>query len=164
MNTIDRSYRRRGKQVHLQELTDLVAVRSESTGTSMATPMVAGLAALIQSANLQQVRAFEDAGWAFVSRQQATNGVKVYLESNGRVALGTNQLTVRIAHKYSEDQAKDLLTRYGFSIVQRLKLASNLFVIAVPADLDVLDAAARLVDSGEVDFAEPDLIEVISAR
>lgn len=41
---------------------------------------------------------------------------------------------------------------------------NGLFVVAVPAGHDTVEAAARLIASGEVEFAEPELIEIIPGR
>ena len=163
MNTIDRTYQQRGKQVHLQELTDLTAVRLERP-EGRGTVSAPALESIVPEGTLPQVRAFEDAGWAFVSRLQATDGAKVYLKPSGRVALGTNRLTVRVVGRYSDVEAREMLSRQGFAVVDRLKLASNLFVVAVPAGHDAVEAAGRLTGSGEVEFAEPEFIEAISGR
>jgi hypothetical protein len=163
VNTIDRTYRTRGKQVHLQELADLAAVRSDQAGDRPALAEAA-LEGVAPEAALPQVRAFENAGWAFVPRQQAADGAKVYLRPNGRVSLGTNRLTVRVAGKRTVEEAEDLLRRHGFTVLERLKFAPNLFVVAVPAGHDPVEAAERLAASGEVEFAEPELIEAVPGR
>jgi hypothetical protein len=163
VNTIDRTYRVRGKQVRLRELADLAAVRSERAGNRAALTGAA-LQGLAPEEALPQVRAFERAGWAFVPRQQAADGVKVYLEPSGRVALGTNRLTVRVAGKHSDEEVQGLLRRHGLTVLDRLKFAPNLYVVGVPAGDDALAAAERLLASGEVEFAEPEFIESISGR
>jgi hypothetical protein len=163
VNTIDRTYRVRGKSVHLQELTDLAAVRSERTADRRALTASA-LEGIAPDVALPQVRAFEQAGWAFVPRQQAHDGAKVYLRPSGRVALGTNRLTVRVAGNRTDEEAQNVLGRHGVVVVDRLKFAPNLFVVAVPAGHDPVEAAERLVASGEVEFAEPELIEIIPGR
>jgi hypothetical protein len=162
VNTVDRMYRVRGKQVHLQELTDVVAVRSEPSADRRAPP--AALEGIAPEGALPQVRAFEQAGWAFVPRQQAHDGAKVYLKPGGGVALGTNRLTVRVIGKHSDQEARNVLSRNGLVVVDRLKFAPNLFVVAVPPGQDTVEAAARLVASAEVEFAEPELIEIIPGR
>jgi hypothetical protein len=163
VNAIDRTYQVRGKQVRLQELTDLAAVRSER-GTGRVKMATKALDAVAPEVPLPQLRAFEDAGWAFVPRARAAGGAKVYLKSGGRVALGTNRLTVRVAGKRSEEEARELLARHGLTVVERLKFAPNLYVVEVPAGQDALEAAERLTASGDVEFAEPVLIEHLPGR
>ncbi len=164
MNTIDRTYRVRGKEVHLQELADLAAVRSERAGGRRALS-AAALAGAAPEAALLPMRAFENAGWAFVPRQQAADGAKVYLKPGGRLALGTNRLTVHVAGKRSDEEARDLLAHHGCTVIDRLKFAPNLFVVTVPAGDDPVEAAERLTAlGGEIEFAEPELIEIIPGR
>jgi len=162
VNTIERTYRMRGTQVHLQEVVDLAAVRSASTGRPRVLT-AAAVGAIAPEAE-SQVRAFESAGWEFVPRHQAADGAKVYLKSGGRVALGTNRLTVRVAGECSDKEAAELLACHGFAVVDRLKFAPNLFVVEVASGRDAIEAAERLAASGEVEFAEPELIEVIPRR
>ena len=183
MNTRERSFQSRGKQVVLQELSDLVAVRSKPprAGTAAASAKGVsaaggGAAAAKRTARpaappdappeaLPQVRAFEDAGWSFVPRRQAGDGgARVYLKSGGRVALGTDRVSVRVAGDRSETEARDVLARHGFTVLDRLKFAPNLFVAAVPAGEDPLEAVARLAATGDVEFAEPELIELFTGR
>src|SRR5687767_6801279 len=102
VNTIDRIFPLRGKQVHLQELADVVAVRTEPSLKRLASGPA--LESLVSEEALPQIRALQNAGWSFVSSQQATEGAKVYLKSGGRVALGTNRLTVRVASQRSADE------------------------------------------------------------
>ena len=159
MNAIDRSYQLRGKQVHLQELTDVTAVHLGQAGSSTAGPSAA-MEGLVPELAMPQVRAFEDAGWSFQSGRQPTDGAKVYLKPTGRVVLGTNRLVVR----FSNDQGRETLARLGLTVIDQPKFASNLFVVTVPHDLDVVEAAERLASSAGVEFAEPDFIEAIPGR
>jgi len=158
--TIDRTYRVRGKQVHLRELPDVAAVR-EPRGTPIEARTLSSIA---PDAALSHVRAFEQAGWTFVPRQQAADGAKVYLRPNGRVALGTNRLTVRIAPELSEPEARNLLEGEGFTVVQQLRMAPNVFVVAAPEGHDSVEAVGRLTVPDKVEFAEPELIEMIAGR
>jgi hypothetical protein len=73
-------------------------------------------------------------------------------------------LTVQVADEQTAEQAQQLLQSHGFQIIDRLKLAPNLFVVKVPAGHDSVDAAQRLAASAEVKFAEPELIEMIPGR
>ena len=161
MNTIERSYLVRGKQVKLQEIPDLAAVRSDSQRKvkAVSAKMIEG----ISEEALPSVRAFESAGWTFVPRGQAENGAKVYLEPSGRVTLGTDRLTVRVANGCERDAEKSL-EKLGVSVVERLKFAPNLFVVEVPAGQDAVQTAERLAANDAVEFAEPVLIENIVGR
>ena len=161
MNTIDRVYPLRGKEVHLQEVTDFVAVRNEPTVKPL---RFRTLESEVVDEALPQIRALRNAGWKFVPRQEAAEGAKVYLKSGGRVALGTNRLTVRVAGEHSLDEARELLQRRGLKILNQLKYASNLFSVAVPPGHDVLEESTRLATSGDFEFAEPELIEVVPGR
>jgi hypothetical protein len=160
MQTVDRTFRVRGKPVHVQELTDLAAVRADAAPRSARSP----LAAFAPDAALPQVRELEDAGWRFVPREQAADGARVFLKPGGRVALGTDRLAVRVAEALPPEAARDLLEREGLRVVEHLKFAPNLFVAAVPPGADALEVARRLDALGDVEFAEPQLIESIPGR
>ncbi len=160
MNTIDRTYRSRRKDIHVTELADFAAVpeRRQETRDPVAPD------GLLSVAPLPSVYAFRDAGWAFVPRAEADHGARVYLQPSGQVVIGTDRLTVRVGGPRTEAEAKAVLEKLGVRVVERLRLAPNLFIVAVPPGGDALEAAARLSDSGEVDFAEPEFIELISTR
>lgn len=163
METIDRTYRVRDKQVHLRELTDVVAVRSTSAGDrGMVAPET--LKRIAPKADLSQIRALERSGWTLVPRERATDGAKVYLKSGDRVVLGTNRVTALVSPNYSEEEAKSLLERQGLQVVQRLKFAPNLFVATIPDDVDPLKEVLRLSSLDGVEFAEPEMIESIGGR
>lgn len=162
MDSIDRTYQVRGRQVYLRELADLAAVRSAQADSRSSTAGV--LESLAPEVDLPQVRAFEDAGWSFVARDKARDGATVYLRPNGRLALGTNRLTVRVTGTHSAEEAEAFLAQEGVQVIDRLKFASNLFVVEVPSGHHPLEAAANLTSSNEVEFAEPELIEIIPHR
>ena len=183
VNLIERTYRVRGKQVNLQELADVAAVRPDTARSAPAAapagpallsarpepppPRAArplAMKGMAPDAALPQVRALEAAGWVFVPRDDAAGGARVYLKPGGRVVLGTDRLSVRVDAGRSEEEARQLLSRHGLSVRERLKLAPNLFVVSVPPGEDPLDVAARLTASGDVVFAEPELIEVLPGR
>ena len=164
MRKVERIYEVRGKQVRLQELPDLIAVRGENTRAA-SQPTRSQVENLTPPAAMDQVRALESAGWTFLPREEgAGGGAKVFLKSGDRVALGTNRLSVRMSDDLSPPAAEQSLHQMGFQVVDRLKFAPNLFVVAAPESEDLLEAAARLAKQPKVEFAEPELIEVISGR
>jgi hypothetical protein len=159
VNTVPRNFAVRGKQVHLNEVLDVAAVKravdaSESVPLETIAPELA----------IPSIRAFEAAGWNIVPRKEAAAGAKIYLRPNGSATLGTNRLTVRVSPNWSDEEACDLLRRHGFTVVDKLKLASNLYVVTPPSGTDSLEAAQSLAAADEVVFAEPELIEVLGHR
>jgi hypothetical protein len=163
MKSVERSYQVRGKEVRLQELVDLVAVRAQQASgeTNTSERKVDQFA---PKEALAQVQAFENAGWAFVPRAESLNGAKVFLKSGDRIALGTNRLSVGMAPDLSGPDAEKTLQQLGFQVVDRLKMAPNLFIVTTPDSEDPLEAAARLAAQAKVQFAEPELVEVVSGR
>lgn len=162
MRLIDRTYPVRGKQIRLQELADLAAVRSQP-GRGNKRSTVASLDEVPEAVQ-PSLRAFESAGWEFVPREQAPEGARVYLKSAGRLALSTNRLTVRLSSSLAPEQAREFLSRHGITSVEPLKFAPNLFTVTLPPGEDVLEAAARLTRAEGVEFAEPELLEPLSGR
>lgn len=163
MNSIDRMYSMRGKQVRVRELADLVAVRAERKGQK---PALTGptLESLAPGLDLPQFRALEDAGWVFVQREHVGDGAPVYLRPSGRVALGTDRLTVRVTGSRSPQEAEEWLAEQGLEVLNRLKFASNLFVVRIPPGRDPMSEAERLLASRQVEFAEPEMIESLTGR
>ena len=163
MGVNDRSFRMRGRDVVLHEVPDLAALPPSQAGD--APPMSArALEGIALHVAAPQVRAFESAGWAFVPRADAAGGAKVYVRPGGQVALGTNRLTVRVKGDRTEEQAREFLAEHGMTVVDHLKFASNLFVVEAGAGQDAIDAARALDATGNVEFAEPELIEAYSMR
>ena len=162
MNRRNLTYQLRNKKLELQELVDLAAVRSKSDAPSKSQKSVIQL--LSSEAALPEVRLFEDAGWSFVPRQQASDGARVYLKPDGRVALGTNRLTIRVGDGQSEQEAAELLAQNGLVVEERLKFAPNMFVVSVPNERHPLEEATRLLRIGEIQFAEPEFLEALSGR
>ncbi len=150
----------RGKKVQLDEVVGVAAVRGKGHAASDWGP----LEQIAPELAIPSIRAFEAAGWSIVPRKAAIDGAKIYLRSNGRAALGTDRVTVRISENRSDQEGRNLLSSRGFTVVERLKLASNLYSVTIPPGIDCLEAAQSLATADDVEFAEPELIEVISHR
>lgn len=166
----ERDFVQRNKRIHLQELTDVVAVRADdgSERTRSGSGFPATVAADVPAS---QVQAFEDAGWVFQDRASAESAAeapraKVFVKDGGRLALGTNLLTVQFPNDVSDDEANSLLQPFGSRVTERLTFAPGLFQIAVTDDApgDAIEVANRLVEAGLVEFAEPVLIEAAGPR
>ena len=162
MNTIQRTYRRRGKSIQLVELTDLLAVRRDRHASRF--PMAAAVEAKLPEHAISDARALQNQGWELIPNEGSATGSRVYLKPNGRVALGTNRLTVCMPPELNESEARGVLEERGLPVLERLRMAPNLFVVAVPDNTDPLQAAEDLTSSGQVEFAEPQLIEIIGHR
>lgn len=164
----ERSYVRRNKKVQLRELTELVAMRKENAGgRGLSEEEIT--AQIAPDISKEQLRAFENAGWVFRERnpeESRDEEAQVFVKSGGRLALGTNVLTVQFNDNPSEEEANAMLRPYGCRVVEGLSFAPGLFRVAVvdPSQGDAVDAADRLLKSGLVQFAEPELIEVFGHR
>lgn len=157
---IERSYTRRGKPVHLHELTDLIAVRGGGKGLSADQ-----LDAVAPEVPLPQVRAFEDAGWRFVSRVSPDYSgprAKVYVRSGGRLALDTGRLVVRVSGDSTDDTARELFEKYGLQMLGKVPIAPGIFQVSV--DGDSLEVAGELSGADAVEFAEPEFLEMMGGR
>ena len=160
----------RNKQVHLRELTDVVAVREDAgtrSGPSKNTPQET----IHPEVPASQVQAFENDGWVFQQRSarevpQGGPQAKVFVKSGGRLALGTDLLTVQFPEERSEEEANAVLQPYGCRVAQRLTFAPGLFQVTCTdqARGDIVDVANQLADSGLVKFAEPELLEASGPR
>lgn len=101
---------------------------------------------------------------SFVPRQQAADGLKVYLKDNGRVALGTNKLTVRMAGQPAEASTLKFFEHHGLRLVEKLKLAPHLYVVETVGGADPLELAQKLESLPEIDSIEPQFIEGLGHR
>jgi hypothetical protein len=180
----ERSFRRRGRQVHLRELTDWVAwhpPRSETARTGLKSvrppsrrglPELQRLDQVAPDVPLSEIRAFEDAGWTFVPRSTVEaihadiRPTNVYIESNGRLVLCANTLTVKFRDELSTSRASDFLKGYGCRVLEKMSFAPGLFRIALTdgARGDALDLAEELQHSPAIEFAEPEFIERMGTR
>jgi hypothetical protein len=166
----ERSFAQRNKRVHLQELTDVAASRSRDEADGGQSEARA-LEAVTREVSEAELRAFQDAGWRFRMRSPGDSPVsaaesKVFVKSGGRLALGTDRLTLQFTEEVSEEQAKETLAPYGVRVVERLKFAPGLFQVALTSEArgDIIDVANELANSGRVAFAEPVLIEAAGPR
>jgi len=167
----ERSYVQRNKRVELREITDLVALRKEDargeeTGESHIPEQLA------PEVPESQLRAFENAGWVFQEKgaeEEARDDApkaQVFVKSGGRLALGTNVLTVQLKEMRTKEEADAALAPYGCRVIESLTFAPGLFRVAVEdtSEGDAVDVANKLLNSGLVEFAEPELIEVHGPR
>lgn len=168
----ERSFVQRNKRVQLHELTDLVALRKEEAGgdARSGSDITERIAPDVPAS---QLRAFEKAGWVFQERGAAAAAApetaqqaQVFVKSGGRLALGTNALTLQFKDRLSEEEANAALQPYGCRVIESLSFAPGLFRVAVvdTAQGDAMETADRVSSSGLVEFAEPELIEVTGPR
>lgn len=180
----ERSFVRRGRRVHLRELTDWVALRPPrwkvprtKSDAALASPGRDLTATdLLDRAEtevpMSEIRAFEDAGWTFVPRASAegqdadARPAEVYIDPSGRLLLSADTLTVRFKDDISRERADDFLKDYGCRVLEKLDFAPGLFRVALTEDArgHALDVAEKLQQSAAIDFAEPEFIERLGAR
>lgn len=89
---------------------------------------------------------------------------RIYRDRDGRLMLGANRLTIRLADSLSADEAEAWLNEHGFRVLDRLVFAPNLIQVAVPSGLHEVELAAALADEGVVVYAEPEFVERLSNR
>ena len=169
----------RGTPVRLDEVAGVYAVntRDASAGATgsvdeggVTTLDATGVAASVPGLRPASLQAMQDAGWRFIrfadppSPERAV--AKLFLMDGDRPVLATNRLVVGIKQSVSDSEAADLLGRHGARILQRITFAPGLYHIAVEArpQEDVLNTAAALLAEPDVEFAEPEFIEVIAGR
>lgn len=182
---MERTYFVRGKQVTVEELEDVVAVQTE--GAEARAGDESGVVRDIARAQAgpedrrltdQQLSAFAAAGWVFVraseemrralaTRQALPNAEKiarVFLHPNGRILLGTDQLTVRLDPSLTEEECRRRLEQEGLTIIRKLRFKPNLYEVKTRPGVDFLDASVRMHDEKDIEYAEPQFIEHIGQR
>ena len=182
----ERTFRLRGREVHLRELTDLVALhppdlkdktevagypeRDKSFGNLRLKPET--LTAMVPGIPLADVRTFEASGWIFAAREasgdlaQTVLAAKVFIKSDGRLVLSLNRLVVKLLGDPPEAEANKSLEPYAARVVGTFSFSPGLFSVEVAKQAagDAIDVANGLVASGACEFAEPEFLEVISGR
>lgn len=171
----------RGNVVEIEELDDLVAVQPDDRTQSRAdvlerlgterSPAPADLAP-------EEAAAFERAGWIFTrstsqlrvaaDSRHAVSGAaavqRVFRKQNGRLALGTDKVVVRLRDDLSEAEVDEVLGAHGVQAVKRLRFAPNLFETRVRDGADFLDVSRELAADPRVQYAEPQFIEHLPGR
>jgi hypothetical protein len=177
-----RTFHLRGKPIQIKESTDIVAIKpghgaAEATqrGGKNAAGRRARIAfeAMAPGVPQQDVRALENAGWRFVRSEEATQygkgtvAAKVFVKPGGRLALGTDRLTVKLRGADDTKTAQTVLDKYGVRVLNALKFARGLYQVEIDATgttKDALDVADELMNAGIVEFAEPEFVEVLGPR
>jgi|GEM_PF-3261816 len=186
---LERSFFQNGRVIKLEELQDLIALRlpnSEKLKLSAnaqqsSEPQPNGIGhretasrfnRIAPEVSLPQVRAFEDAGWQFLSLQDSLEAInpattaKVFVKSGGRLALGTNKLVVKLHEDVSEERANEILQPFDCRVIEKLRFGSGLFRVQTNenADTDALNVANQLMAAKICQYAEPELLEINGAR
>ena len=158
MKIVSRELRIRGKPQQIRELADIAAIRSD------APVKTGGLKELAPEDAISQFSRFESAGWRFISREAVKGkSEKVYLKQNGRLAIGTDRLTVQLKPDLTHEEATAWLEAQQFGIVDQLRFGTNLFVVSTVRQ-DTTVVAQELAANDQVKFAEPEFIEALPGR
>lgn len=180
-----REYVSRGRRVEVEELEGVVALHLPrlDLGERMEAALPAG-ATVNEGAGAESLgirdddwKAFQAAGWAFVRQEaslaemlgatpEVTPGAeaRAFRDTDGRLLLGSDRLTVRLREEMSEDEAVEALRRAGLTPIRKLGFAPNLFQARVESGMDFLDTSVALWESGAVEYAEPEFIEHMGTR
>jgi hypothetical protein len=88
------------------------------------------------------------------------------LKRGGRFAIGLNRLNVKLADSLDREQAAAIIARHHGSIVGELTFAKQFYEVAVdpPRTKDTLDVAEELAAEADVEFAEPQFVEIVARR
>lgn len=172
------------RQVDFHEVSDVAAVPIRRAIARYATAeiMFDELRLHASSAISRSVDAdretFEQAGWLFAHRDDATmkavrsmlgeasEGVvqRVVLNDRNQTLVTTRRLTVRFPAGTPDGQVHEVLEKYKLRMVRRLRFAEGLYEVAA-SGRDGLDAAVMLQEqSAQVDYAEPQFLQVIGGR
>jgi subtilisin family serine protease len=173
----------RGRKVELDQLDDVIAIKSPMEEASAARGIlnaVRGAVArgLPQSVKSEEARGFERAGWSFVqptaetrsamqaadAREMAGSVASVFRRTDGQLVIGTNLLTVKLAPKFSEAEARAKIAQEGLEIVRQLKFAPNLFEVRVGPGKDPIEMANALQEHEDTVYSEPVLLERVTER
>ena len=79
------------------------------------------------------------------------------------LSLLTNELVVKFKGHIVLDEVPEIAKRFNMETQRRLPQAGNAFLFRIPgsASYAILNVAAKLVESGMVEYAEPNLIHTV---
>lgn len=127
--------------------------------------------ALTQALPQEELLAFQDAGWQFVSESQSANAHqrRLFLDADGHVKIDAGALNLRFRPDADPDSIQSFLTEHALHIRRRLGFAPNLFLVAGDAgggQPDSVELARSLTDEDTplIIYAEPVLIEGAGPR
>jgi hypothetical protein len=156
-----RTYRARNKTVELDELDDLVAVRSDGEAAA-GEPVLEGY------------DPFRKGGWHLVPRDSAAQraaqeeGLPVARilrkQRTGDLVLSLARATVKFADDTPRAEVDAALRRAGATVVEELRMAKNLYTVEFERERDVFAGLAELADTPGCEFAEPELVAPLAGR
>jgi hypothetical protein len=119
------------------------------------------------------LKAWRSAGWTLVrlSPGDADPGLceplvmaPVFRTPEGQWWIGTDRMTVRFSRDLDDDRVEELLRESRLEVLRALGFAPHLFEVRVAADRDILAVAEELSRDDEVEYAEPQFIELFDSR
>jgi subtilisin family serine protease len=179
---LKRKYASENKIVEIEEIEDVIAVKQESRG-GLSSKQIDTFGKRVAPSSVSDVdkddwQAFENAGWVLIQpSSQLKESFKseipsaersliqrVFLESSGRILLGTDRLSVMLKPDLTDEEVYSVFDATGLEIVSKLKFAPNLYEVRVRAEVDFLQASLDLSENSDFVFAEPEFIEHIPQR
>lgn len=174
----------RGEQIRIDEVPGVYAVNVRDANGSAAPDAAAGaiapgglpaldvesVASSAPGIRRASIEALQNAGWRFVRTAHPPRPdeavAKLFVMEDGRPVLSTRRLVLGLKENVTGARMADLLARHGVRVIEPLAFAPGVYQVAIDphAPGDVLDAAAALDAEADVDFAEPEFIEVIAGR
>ncbi|MEM7077522.1 MAG: hypothetical protein AAF513_02735 [Pseudomonadota bacterium] len=115
---------------------------------------------------------FRASGWRFFKGDAdicdpKKSARRVYATKAGEVMIEGSSMTVKFADDVSQTNAQAVLSSYGLEVKRSLGFMNNGFQgtrSAESADLNMVEAASRLDENPQVEFAEPGMIEPMANR
>ncbi len=163
----------------LRKSDDLIAVRTRSTRSLRAGPVLSGAAAELQ--DMQLVLAFPEVGIevyrvATGAGQKSVDDRKRALrlspdvrfaggvlidEQSGEPVLYTENLFIKFVDQADPDDCREVIREAGLTIKEELLYATNAFFVAAPegTGTKVFDIALSLLERDDVEYCHPELVQ-----
>jgi hypothetical protein len=172
----------RGAQVRIEEIPGVHAVNTGGGDGSRPDPEAAlgvdglpvldaeSVASAAPGVRRGSIEALQNAGWRFVRTAHPPRpdeaAAKLFVMEGGRPVLSTRRLVLGLKEHVTGARMADLLAKHGVRVIAPVTFAPGVYQVEIgPHALgDVLDVAAALDAEADVDFAEPEFIEVIAGR
>jgi hypothetical protein len=161
---MQRTYRVRNKNLAVDELPDVLAVRASSPQASFRRELVD-----------RAQEAFERSGWQFVPSSLVSERgartpspwsavARIFRRPTGQLVLNANRASAKFRDDVARAVVDTMLGKLGAHVVASLPVARNLFTIEVDRPRDVFEVLTTLNADPRCEFAEPDFVEALGGR
>ncbi|HET9774192.1 MAG TPA: S8 family serine peptidase [Nitrososphaeraceae archaeon] len=180
-----KEYYVRGKKIEVEELTDVLAIKTEGTSEktmdiekNFGTRTKLSTDKKDQSKLDEEQKIFENAGYIFIKpndqimraiksgilRSELPNAGRTFIDQEGGIKIGTGRLTIKFHADVPKNQIESFINEKKLKIIRQLKFADSLYEVEIQDNIDPLDLSVEFYNNEKIIYAEPIFNEHIAER